>query len=74
MTSINPFTAQPVKLRAEICTDAPAHSIFSGPVTHLLSVLYILMKIHSHASAKEKTKRLKGFQFCSFIGRFQGVK
>ena len=29
------------------------------------------MKILSHASAKKKTKRLKGFKFRLFIGRFQ---
>ena len=29
------------------------------------------MKILSHASAKKKTKRLKGFKFRTFIGRFQ---
>ena len=45
--------------------------IFSGPVTHLLSMLCVLMKILSNASAKKKTKRLKGFKFRSFIGRFQ---
>ena len=32
--------------------------LYSGPVTHLLSVLCVLMKILSHASAKRKTKRL----------------
>ena len=35
----------------------------------------VLMKILSHASAKKKTKmkdkKLKGFKFCTFMGRFQ---
>ena len=31
----------------------------------------ILMKILSHAGAKKKAKRLKGFEFGSFTGRFQ---
>ena len=35
------------------------------------SVLCVLMKILSHASAKKKTKILKGFKFGTFIGRFQ---
>ena len=39
------------------CMHASANSIFSGPLTHLLSVLWVLMKILSHASAKKKTKR-----------------
>ena len=34
-------------------------------------MLCVLMKILSNASAKKKTKRLKGFKFRSFIGRFQ---
>ena len=31
----------------------------------------VLVKLLSHASAKQKTKRLKGFKFCSFVGRFR---
>ena len=31
----------------------------------------VLMKILSHASAKRKKKRLKGFEFRTFSGRFQ---
>ena len=48
-------------------------SIFSGPVSHLLSMLRVLMKILSHTSAKKKAKRLKGFKFGAFIGRFQAA-
>ena len=46
-------------------------SIFSGPVTHLLSVLRVWIKILSHAGAKKKTERLKDLKFRTFIGRFQ---
>ena len=53
--------------RAERCTDAPPNSIFSGPITHLLSVLRVLMKILSHASAKKKTKGLKVSDFAVLL-------
>ena len=39
--------------------DAPANSVCSDRVTHLLSMLCVLTKILSHASAKKKTKRKK---------------
>ena len=35
-----------------------------------LSVLYVFMKILSLASAKKRTKRLKGIRFRTFIGHF----
>ena len=50
---------------------ASANSIFSGPITRLLSMLWVLMEILSHASAKKQTKRLKSFKFGTFMGRFQ---
>ena len=37
-------------------------------MTHLLSVLCILMTILSRAGAKNKTKMRKGFRFSNFIG------
>ena len=40
-------------------------------MTHLFSVLCVLMKLLSHASAKIKRKRLKAFKFGPFMGRFQ---
>ena len=52
----NPFTAQACKI-SERCTDAPANSIFSGPVTHLLSMLYILMTIISHPGANKENNQ-----------------
>ena len=48
--------------RAEWCTDASANSVFSCPITHLLSMLYIFMTSLSHASAKRKEKK-KGYGF-----------
>ena len=45
---------------------APACKM-SGPKA---AVLCVLMKILSHASAKKKTKRIKGFRFRTLIGRF----
>ena len=52
--------------------DMPANSIFSGPITHQLSMLF--MKIFLHASVEKKKKlkkekkkrgknRLKGFEY-----------
>ena len=38
-------------------------SIFSGPMTGLLSMLCFLMKIVSHANARKKTKMLKARMF-----------
>ena len=46
------------------------NAIFSGPIINLLSLLCVLMKILSHASAKKKTKRLKGFEFHIITGLF----
>ena len=37
---VNPFTAPSLSnFRAEGCTDAPANSIFSGPVTSILNAM-----------------------------------
>ena len=62
---------QPVKFPAERCTDAPVNSIFSGSLTHLLSLLCVLMKSFHMPARKNKQKRLKGFKFPTFAGRFQ---
>ena len=37
----------------------------------MFSVLCVLREILSYASAKKKTKKLKGFQFLTFMGKFQ---
>ena len=66
---INPFSALSCKISGlNDARYAPANSIFSGPVTQLLSALCILMKLFSRASEKNKTESLKGFIFCTFIG------
>ena len=44
--------------------------MFSSPVTSIFNSV-CFMEILSHASVKRKTKRLKGFKFCTFMGRFQ---
>ena len=54
---LTPSLLQHVKFPGERCTDTSANSIFSGPVSHLLSMLCVLRKILSEACAKER--RLK---------------
>ena len=70
---LTPSLPQPLKFVGEKCTDAPANNslIISDPISHLFSVLCVLMKILSHASARNKTKRQKGFRFPTVIGCFQ---
>ena len=66
--SINPFTAPACKI--SWLKDAQMHlknGIFSGPVTHLLSALCVLIKLLSHASVKKKAKRRKGFKFRTLL-------
>ena len=68
----NPFTAPACKISG--LKDEWMRlqkSMFSNPITHLLSMLYIVMKILLHVSGKKKTKRLKGLRFLTFIGSFQ---
>ena len=45
----------------------PSNCIFSSPLTNLIRILDILMKIVSHANAKSKTIRLRDFTVCSFF-------
>ena len=65
-----PSLPQPIKFLGRKCTDIPANSRFSGSILilllHLFSVLCILMKILSHASAKKKTKTEKGLRVSNF--------
>ena len=69
---INPFTAPACKVsRLKEPQMRPQNSVFSSPITHLLSVISNLMKILSHASAKKKTKRLKVFKFHVFTVIFK---
>ena len=63
---LNPFTASACKLSGLKVHGHPANSLFSGSISHLLSLLCVLIKILSHSSAKKKTEKLKGFDFRTF--------
>ena len=52
--------------RVKRCTEVPADSVFSGPITHLLSMLRVLTKILSQARAKKKTKGFKVSNFAHY--------
>ena len=43
-------------------------TVLTHPVTNLLSILCVLVKICSDADVKKKTKRLKDVKVCTFIG------
>jgi len=68
---VNPFTAPACNFSGLKEARKHAHSIYSGPLTHLLSMLCVLMQLVSHAGAEKEAKRLKGFILGTFIGRFQ---
>ena len=53
-----PGTLPGCKMHGRACEKS-----ISGPIALLLSMLGKFMKILSHASAKKKTKRLRGFKF-----------
>ena len=66
----NPFTAPACKIfGAERCSDWPAKQY----VCSRIEMLCLLMKILSLASAKKKTKKLKGFKCRTFVGHFQVI-
>ena len=58
----NPFAVPACKISGlkERCPEAPANSIFSSPMTHLLSMLCVSMKIVWHTNAKKKKKKKRG--------------
>ena len=60
------------KFQAEKCTKVPANIVFWGPMTDLLSIPCVLMKILSHGklNVTKITKRLRNFKFCTFISIF----
>ena len=64
LTHCNPRVCKNVWLK-DAWTPAYKHYIFKSYNTSTFSAM------HSDASAKKKTKGLKGFRFCAFIGRFQ---
>ena len=69
--TVNPFTATGCKIfRAEWCTDAPANSIFSGPVTSIFSAMRFDENPFSQANAIKEDKKTEGFQISHFYGSF----
>ena len=50
-------------------TDTPANNIFHGPITNLLSTLYILVEVLSRARVK-RGESLNDFKFGASVGRF----
>ena len=71
----NPFTAPACKISGlkDARTPLLKKSIFSSPVTHLLSVLCVLIKILSHASAKKKKKGRRIWNFALLLIVFNDV-
>ena len=70
-TKLTPSLPQPVKFPPETWTDAPTNSLFSGPITHLLSMLCVFGENPFTCQSKKKTKTLKGFKFRTFNYCFQ---
>ena len=71
--SLNPFTAPARKISGLKDSRRYLQTAYFQSCKHLSSMLCILMKIvlHNYASAKKKTKKLKGFKFRTFICRFK---
>ena len=67
-TCLNPFTVPTCKISG--LKDARMH-LQTGLQLIYFQILEVLMKVLFHASAKKETKRLNGFKFDTFIGRFQ---
>ena len=65
-TKINPFTAPAYKIYG--LKEACKQYISLSYNTSALSAKHF--DKNTHASGKQKTKRLKGFKFRSFVGRF----
>ena len=70
---LNPFIVPVCKIAGlkDAERHVPANSIFSGPITHLLWMLCVLMKLLSRASVKKKKKKkAKGFWILHFKWSF----
>ena len=69
---INPFIAPACKMsglrNAGTCLQT---AYFQSYNASTFSAARVLIKIVSYATAKKKTKRLKGFKFRAVIGRFK---
>ena len=72
ITTVAPLTLslpQPVKFPIWKMHGRACKQCIFRSHNNLLLTLYVLMKIFSHACARNKTKRLEGFKFGTFIGR-----
>ena len=60
VVGLNPFTAPACEMSKlkDAGTRLQTLSIFSGPITQLLSVLCVVVRVPSYASAEKKTKGL----------------
>ena len=71
-TTLTPSLPQPVKFPGwKMQVRASKQSIFCSFNTSTFNAMCDVMKVLSHVSAKKETKRLKGFKFRTFTGRFQ---
>ena len=67
---INPLTAPAQKLSGlKSAHIHPANSILDGPITTLLSILFLLVEVLSRAQVK-RGESLNDFKSDTFIGRF----
>ena len=77
--TVNPITAPACKISGLKDARTRLQTVYiPGPITHLLSMLCVWMKILSHASAKKETKKAEGFQisrlYWSFSSDIKAVK
>ena len=71
MLHLTPALPQHVKFPGlKVQAYTPSNSVFDGPITNPVSVLWILIEILSHAHGKGKKKNLNDFKFGTFIGQF----
>ena len=66
---LNAFTALACQISRLRKAHTHANRTFSGCITNLISILYVLLKMFSHANAKKKTTKttkLKDFNFFRF--------
>ena len=69
---INPFTSPACTISGLNNARTRLKTVYFPVLYHLFSVSCILMEILLHASAKkQKTQRLNGFKFRTFMGLFQ---
>ena len=69
-STLFPFTAPACRISGLKDAGTRLQTVYF-PILRLLLMLRVVMKVLSNASAKKETKRLKGFIFRTFAGRFQ---